>query len=397
MCYNTFKRIRKFLIPKEFNMTFGQRLKKLRREYDMTQERLAELLGVTPQAVSRWETDAVMPDITLLPTFANLFHVTTDYLLNVDITKQDDRIREIKERAWTEYNKFTEKYSQREQHECIHSAVKVIEEGLKLYPDSWVLKEELMRFRICWYDEDIDVLRENQREIVRLSEDVLANCTNERLRRTAVYNICQFSRIFGLTERAKEITAEMPTMSMSQEMLKLNYLEGEELRQMNLWMIGIFLQNISSCIFSLTNDPDMPSDEIIELERRSKELFSVMYGGDDFSTICNPWFSAWELAEKIASRGDFDNAFLLLDKEYERMIKLSENEYKNISPYVHPAHFGMNYLNMTKEQWREHFLWRIDNDWLDFIEKSYPKEFTSDPRYEKLVEKLRAYRKKYSK
>jgi transcriptional regulator with XRE-family HTH domain len=64
-------------------MTFGQRLKKLRREHDMTQERLADYLGVTPQAVSRWETDAVMPDITLLPAFANLFHVTTDYLLGV--------------------------------------------------------------------------------------------------------------------------------------------------------------------------------------------------------------------------------------------------------------------------------------------------------------------------
>ena len=62
-------------------MTFGQIIKKLRREADMTQEKLAELLSVSAQAVSRWENDSAMPDIALLVPLANLFHVTTDYLL----------------------------------------------------------------------------------------------------------------------------------------------------------------------------------------------------------------------------------------------------------------------------------------------------------------------------
>ena len=66
-------------------MTFGQKIKKLRKEADYTQEQLGEMLSVSTQAVSRWETDAAMPDISLLAPIANLFNVTTDYLLDVDI------------------------------------------------------------------------------------------------------------------------------------------------------------------------------------------------------------------------------------------------------------------------------------------------------------------------
>ena len=47
-------------------MTFGQTIKSLRREANMTQEKLAELLSISPQAVSRWETDVAMPDISAL-------------------------------------------------------------------------------------------------------------------------------------------------------------------------------------------------------------------------------------------------------------------------------------------------------------------------------------------
>lgn len=82
-------------------MTFGQIIKKLRRDADMTQERLAEVLSVSAQAVSRWETDTGMPDVSLLPPLANLFGVTTDYLLGVDITKKDENIAAIRKKANT--------------------------------------------------------------------------------------------------------------------------------------------------------------------------------------------------------------------------------------------------------------------------------------------------------
>ena len=71
-------------------MKFGQKIKSLRREANMTQENLAELLSISPQAISRWETDAAMPDVSLLPPLANLFNVTTDYLLNDDHEGETD-------------------------------------------------------------------------------------------------------------------------------------------------------------------------------------------------------------------------------------------------------------------------------------------------------------------
>ena len=83
-------------------MTFGHRIRSLRREADMTQEKLAELLSISPQAVSRWETDAAMPDISLLPPLANLFGVTTDHLLGMETYQKDLRKAEFDE-AFHEY------------------------------------------------------------------------------------------------------------------------------------------------------------------------------------------------------------------------------------------------------------------------------------------------------
>lgn len=65
----------------EKNETLGRRIARLRLEYGMTQERLAMKMGVTAQAVSKWENDLSAPDITLLPALARTFGVTVDELL----------------------------------------------------------------------------------------------------------------------------------------------------------------------------------------------------------------------------------------------------------------------------------------------------------------------------
>lgn len=67
----------------EKNETLGRRIARLRLEHGMTQERLAGELGVTPQAVSKWENDLSAPDISLLPALARTFGVSVDQLLGV--------------------------------------------------------------------------------------------------------------------------------------------------------------------------------------------------------------------------------------------------------------------------------------------------------------------------
>lgn len=62
-------------------MTLGNKLAKLRREHNFTQEQLAELLGVSRQAVSRWESDTAYPETEKLIRLGKLFHCSMDYLL----------------------------------------------------------------------------------------------------------------------------------------------------------------------------------------------------------------------------------------------------------------------------------------------------------------------------
>ena len=81
-------------------MSFGKKIKQLRKERDMTQERLAELLSISPQAVSRWETDVAMPDISLIPVICNLFDVSSDELLGIGIESKNKRIQEIVAQAY---------------------------------------------------------------------------------------------------------------------------------------------------------------------------------------------------------------------------------------------------------------------------------------------------------
>lgn len=63
------------------NESIGNRIQRFRREKGLTQEELAEKLGVSSQAVSKWENDASCPDITLLPQLCRVLGITTDELL----------------------------------------------------------------------------------------------------------------------------------------------------------------------------------------------------------------------------------------------------------------------------------------------------------------------------
>lgn len=62
-------------------MTIVEKLKTLRRQHRLTQEQLAEKLGVSRQALSKWESDASVPDTENIIRLAHLFDITTDHLL----------------------------------------------------------------------------------------------------------------------------------------------------------------------------------------------------------------------------------------------------------------------------------------------------------------------------
>ena len=63
--------------------TLGKRIMRHRKALGLTQDQLAEQLGITAQAVSKWENDQSCPDIAMLPRIARVFGISVDELLGV--------------------------------------------------------------------------------------------------------------------------------------------------------------------------------------------------------------------------------------------------------------------------------------------------------------------------
>ena len=113
-------------------INIGNRIKLLRNKLRISQETLAESMGVSFQAVSKWETGAAAPDISLLPALANFFGVSTDELLDYDRFANEKKITEICDRA----------YELRREHP--EEAEKVLHEGLKSFPGNEILLNNLL-------------------------------------------------------------------------------------------------------------------------------------------------------------------------------------------------------------------------------------------------------------
>ncbi len=77
-------------------MTIGETIKFYRRDKKLTQGQLAELIGVSTQAVSKWETDAGMPDISQIVPLAKVLEISTDKLLGYTDAAYEKELKEIK-------------------------------------------------------------------------------------------------------------------------------------------------------------------------------------------------------------------------------------------------------------------------------------------------------------
>lgn len=116
--------------------SIGQTIKKLRKEKNLTQEELAELLNVTSQAVSKWENETGMPDISQILPLVSVFGVSTDVLFGVEGTTADEEAVKIIEKAnaMIEYGKV----------QTYLNAYDELIEGLKKYPGNLILLSNCM-------------------------------------------------------------------------------------------------------------------------------------------------------------------------------------------------------------------------------------------------------------
>lgn len=154
-------------------LQFKDKIKKLRKEKDMTQEQLAEYMGVSPQAVSRWETGSTCPDIFALPALAELFGITVDGLLGVDEKEKQREIRSIISVA-------EEKIDQGVTDEPIAS----LREALNKYPNNEQLLCSLM-YALYVASEDEELCKEYDGEIVSIAYRIEQHSTDSDCRNKA--------------------------------------------------------------------------------------------------------------------------------------------------------------------------------------------------------------------
>ena len=107
-------------------MSIGNTIRKLRRERDMTQDALADALGITAKAVSQWENGKTQPDLTLIAPLCHLFDVTADELLGIDLARKNEQRDALLERAHTLSKNGLKK-----------EARELLLEGMKLYPNDY--------------------------------------------------------------------------------------------------------------------------------------------------------------------------------------------------------------------------------------------------------------------
>ena len=94
-------------------MTLGEKLSKLRKEYNYTQEQLADILGVSRQSISKWESDIAYPETDKLIKMGKIFGCSMDYLLNDDITEKQG-LGATRESFWDKFKmQFHERKSEK--------------------------------------------------------------------------------------------------------------------------------------------------------------------------------------------------------------------------------------------------------------------------------------------
>ena len=75
--------------------TFGEKVASLRKEHGMTQLQLAEQMGVTDKAVSKWERNLSLPDVNSIPKLAEILGVSVDDLMQVESTKKEEQLEDL--------------------------------------------------------------------------------------------------------------------------------------------------------------------------------------------------------------------------------------------------------------------------------------------------------------
>lgn len=296
-------------------MILEENLRALRGKENITQEQLAEVLGVSPQAVSRWENGAAFPDISLLPVIAGYFNVTTDYLLGVDTAHKQKEIDE----AEAEYHRLRHEGKTRE-------AVDFLREKVREFPSSHLLLHDLAASLFSLYHQSGIYFSEEEK---RSMAEESAACCKRALKcnadpsfaalcnNTLMLNYIQL----GEYDRARDMAENLPSLWCSREMVYGRTLEGREaLREYQ----NVLLQLIDAVIITMgriRSCGDYSDEQIVTLASVREQLILLLAGENPCWLNERLFNMAMISAMSYAKNGEFDR----LPDILSRLMKYARN------------------------------------------------------------------------
>ena len=344
-------------------MSIGSTIKKLRREREMTQEQLAECLGITANAVSQWECDRTAPDISQLPVLARVLQVTTDRLLGVDFSKDEEEINRIGAESFDFYRK-----GQRTK------AIEIVRNGLQQYPQSFRLMARLAESLIGMpgYEEELE----------GLCDKILKDCTEGRPRDHAyrLKSILFWKR--GEYGEVKKLAEHLPPVWVSREDVLLRwYREDSETHRMKLVECAkTYLRSLVICLRHISDSSRYTPEEKIQIRTQIIGILQMLYPDGDY---CN---EAVVLAE---AHMDIAALYVRLDKydlalgalESMCMYALGFENYKG-------CHTSPAFRDYEIPKWNEYSYCRDEIIPRVLSESSFDP-LREEPRYIAVMEKLK--------
>ena len=178
----------------------SENLKKYRSLKNLTQEDVAEYLGITPQSVSKWERGESYPDITFLPTLANIFETSIDLLIGMDTIRAEQTLYNIHKTA-VEF----------QQNGDYASAEKVYRDALLIYPNKPGMILGLA---------GVLALQGKSEEAIELMERGLPISINEKQKSTTRAALCFLYLKCGRKDKAEALASELPHTRESREVVQ---------------------------------------------------------------------------------------------------------------------------------------------------------------------------------
>ncbi|MBQ8576924.1 MAG: helix-turn-helix transcriptional regulator [Clostridia bacterium] len=317
--------------------TIGENLKQLRRARGITQEELAEMLGVTPQSVSQWECGRTLPDISLLAPLAHTFEVSSDTILGIDVESKQRQIDTL----------YDEAYSIAASGDHVR-AISLANTALKRFPSSYKLMDfyanEIWLYNYLCPEE---VREAQQTRALAYLEKILAECTTPDIRNNSLILACLWYAGLGRTEDAERLAGTLNGMHFTYGELMAKITTGR--RQYEIIrdeMLGQFTGAVGYLLDALleTKDdsgtPMYTEDEKLALDRMCVEMFALYFPDGDYLFHAQYVAGAYrQMADIYAGRGDRDNAILHARRAAEFSIQF--DRVRPDDTHTSPAARGM--------------------------------------------------------